>query len=77
MLLVTDAIAAMGMPPGRYTLGEQTVNTTRSEARLADGTLAGSVLRLDAAVRTMVQRAGCPARATLCSHPPELTGRIL
>jgi N-acetylglucosamine-6-phosphate deacetylase len=72
MLLVTDAIAALGMPPGQYLLGEKTVGTTRTEARLADGTLAGSMLRLDAAVRTLVQRAGCPLRdaVTMASATP-------
>ncbi len=64
LMLVTDAIGAMGMPPGSYPLGERQVRTTRREARLPDGTLAGSMLTLDTAVRTMVQQAGCsPAHA--------------
>ena len=49
--LVTDMIAGAGLGPGDYELGGQTVQVDAVTARLADGTLAGSVLTLDAAVR--------------------------
>ncbi len=55
--LVTDASAAAGMPPGRYQLGGKTVEVGQGEdqaPRLADGTLAGSSLRMDQAVATAV-----------------------
>jgi len=77
VVLVTDAIAAMGMPPGSYTLGERQVLSTRREARLVDGTLAGSVLTLDQALRAMVQLGGCPlplAVAMVTSTPARLLG---
>jgi N-acetylglucosamine-6-phosphate deacetylase len=77
LMLVTDAIAAMGMPPGVYPLGARQVRTTRHEARLADGTLAGSMLTLDGAVRGMVQRGGCPlpdAVAMTTEVPARLLG---
>jgi N-acetylglucosamine-6-phosphate deacetylase len=55
VILVTDAIAAAGMEPGAYvlagipvTLGEDGV------PRNADGTIAGSALTLDQAVRNMI-----------------------
>lgn len=53
--LVTDMMAAAGMPPGRYALGGQDVMVDRASARLVDGTLAGSLLTMDRAVRNMVQ----------------------
>lgn len=53
--LVTDMMAAAGMPPGRYALGGQDVIVDRVSARLADGTLAGSLLTMDQAVRNMVR----------------------
>jgi len=53
--LVTDATAAAGMPPGRYRLGGEAIEL-RAEGvpRRADGTVAGSVLRLDQAVANLV-----------------------
>jgi N-acetylglucosamine-6-phosphate deacetylase len=54
LCLVSDSIAAGQMGDGEYTLGGQSVIVTGSQARLADGTLAGSVLTMDAAVRNLV-----------------------
>ena len=62
--LVTDMMAAAGMPPGTYPLGDQLVTTDGVSARLPDGTLAGATLRMDAAVRNMVAWTGAsPADA--------------
>jgi N-acetylglucosamine-6-phosphate deacetylase len=62
--LVTDAIAAAGAPPGRYQLAGIEVISDGTSARLIDGTLAGSTLTLDAAVRNMVGLTGAtPAEA--------------
>lgn len=75
--LVTDAMAAMGMPPGRYVIGDQDVSVDESTARLADGTLAGSILRMDEAVRNMVNFTGCsPAQAVRMASttPAEVLG---
>lgn len=58
--LITDAMRAKGMPDGESELGGQKVFVKNGEARLADGTLAGSVLRMNAAVRNMVLKAGVP-----------------
>jgi N-acetylglucosamine-6-phosphate deacetylase len=51
--LVSDMMAAAGMPPGRYQLGGQAVEVDATTARLADDTLAGAVLTLDKGVRNM------------------------
>jgi N-acetylglucosamine-6-phosphate deacetylase len=53
--LVTDMMAAAGMPPGTYALSGQQVIVDGTSARLADGTLAGSLLTMDEAVRNMVR----------------------
>lgn len=53
--LVTDMMAAAGMLPGTYALGDQQVIVDGTSARLADGTLAGSLLTMDQAVRNMVR----------------------
>jgi N-acetylglucosamine-6-phosphate deacetylase len=54
--LVTDAVAALGMPPGRYVLGGDVLDLApgRPPLRL-DGTIGGSTLRLDEAVANAVQ----------------------
>jgi len=49
--LITDSIAAAGLPDGEYEFEEQHVFVRDQQARLADGTLAGSTLTLDEAVR--------------------------
>ena len=51
---VTDSTAATGMPDGDYKLGRQTVTKCMGGVRLADGTLAGSTLTMDQAVRNLV-----------------------
>ena len=51
---VSDATAATGMPDGAYPLGRQTVHKCLGGVRLADGTLAGSTLTMDLALRNLV-----------------------
>lgn len=53
--LVTDAVAALGSPPGPLKLGDlaAAVSPTDGTVRLPDGTLAGSTLSLDRAVRNL------------------------
>jgi N-acetylglucosamine-6-phosphate deacetylase len=54
--LVTDAMAAAGMPDGEYDLGGQVVSVSGGVARLAvSGNIAGSTLTMDAALRRTVQ----------------------
>ena len=56
--VVTDAMAAMGMPPGTYRLGDADVTVADSTARLSDGTLAGCVVSLDTALRLLMAFTG-------------------
>ena len=51
---VTDAVAAAGMKDGHYTLGSRTVEKRGDAVYLADGTLAGSALTMDRALRNLV-----------------------
>ncbi len=59
--LVSDAMAGAGASDGTYPFGGARVTVRDGQARLADGTLAGSVLTLDRAVR-VAAAAGIPAR---------------
>jgi len=58
IILITDAMRATSKPEGTYNLGGQEVIVAKGQARLKDGTLAGSVLTLDEAVRNMVNIVG-------------------
>jgi len=59
--LITDAMAASGMPEGTYTLGGRDVVVAGRTARLADGgSIAGGVATLLEVVRWCVQEAGVP-----------------
>ena len=51
---VTDSTAATGMPDGEYMLGRHTVQKCMGGVRLPDGTLAGSTLTMDQALRNLV-----------------------
>ena len=58
--LITDAMDAAGMPDGTYDLGGQAVTVRDRAARLVrDGSIAGSTLTMDAALRNAVT-AGIP-----------------
>ncbi len=80
-LLVTDATAAAGMPPGPLTLGPADAVLCGTMVRLASepGTLAGSALTMDAAVRHAVGRAHLPLESALraaSSVPAQLVRRF-
>lgn len=77
---VTDATAAAGMPDGTYPLGRQLVHKCQGGVRLADGTLAGSTLTMDQALRNLVQiglslQEASRRTATLAADHLELTDR--
>ena len=59
LMLITDAMRAKGLPPGVYDLGGQDVQVTKKDARLADGTLAGSILTMDRAIQHVQSITGC------------------
>ncbi len=54
IILITDSMRAKYMPEGESELGGQTVYIKDNEARLADGTLAGSILKMNDAVKNMM-----------------------
>jgi N-acetylglucosamine-6-phosphate deacetylase len=54
LFCVTDSTAATGMPDGEYRLGRHRVTKCLGGVRLADGTLAGSTLTMDQALRNLV-----------------------
>jgi N-acetylglucosamine-6-phosphate deacetylase len=62
LILITDSIRAKGLENGTYDLGGQDVSVKNGEARLEDGTLAGSVLRMEDAVRNVMEYSGCTLR---------------
>jgi N-acetylglucosamine-6-phosphate deacetylase len=78
--LVTDAAACAGMPPGRYLLGERPITLPPGDGIppvRPDGTLAGSALRMDAAVANMVAAGAGLADAVAAATriPADLIGR--
>jgi N-acetylglucosamine-6-phosphate deacetylase len=54
-ILVTDGIAAAGLGDGAYSLAGEAIEVRDSVASLPDGTLAGSVVTMDRAVRNVVR----------------------
>ena len=56
--IVTDAMAALGMPHGSFRLADREVTVDDTGPRLPDGLLAGSILRLDAGVRNLAAATG-------------------
>lgn len=64
-LLITDAMAATGMPDGDYRLGANLVQVRGGVARLEGGALAGSTLTMDRAVYNMVRVVGVPEEDAL------------
>ena len=58
VILVTDAIRAAGLPEGDYMLDERAVRIKNGAVRLADGTLAGSVLTMERALQNVCAATG-------------------
>lgn len=54
IVIVSDMMAATGLGPGVYTLATKQVTVDDTSARLDDGTLAGSILTMDQALRNLV-----------------------
>lgn len=63
ILLVTDSVRAKGLSDGKYELGGQEVFKTGNEVRLASGSLAGSVLPMNNAVKNFADFIVNPAYA--------------
>lgn len=65
LYLVTDAVAALGMPNGLLRLGATEVTVDDRGVRLGDGTLAGSNAPLDRAVANLMAYTGCDIAAAV------------
>ncbi len=71
-VLVSDAVAAMGLGAGEHQLGGRTVTADHNSVRTPDGTLAGTNLTMDAAVRNLMAftDADLPAALQAASATP-------
>lgn len=58
LFLVTDALAGLGMPPGRYIVAGRDYVSDGILGFLLDGTLTGSLLPLNLALRNLVEEVG-------------------
>ena len=79
MVLVTDAMAALGLDAAQTRLGDATVFIDETGVRNRDGILAGSNLKLDQAVRNLIEFTGCtPAEAisTVTRNPATALGIV-
>jgi N-acetylglucosamine-6-phosphate deacetylase len=56
--IVSDMMSAAGLPSGTFQIGRRDVTVAGDSVTLPDGTLAGSVLTMDRAVRNLVEWAG-------------------
>jgi N-acetylglucosamine-6-phosphate deacetylase len=75
--LVTDAIAAAGLEPHDSRLGDQVVHVRSGQARLPDGTLAGSLLTMNRALANLIAAGASLADAVHAASrvPAMLIGR--
>lgn len=77
LLLISDAVAPAGLPEGVYVLFGEQVRVEQGIPRLPDGTLAGSTLTLDRAVKNFLECTGCSLpEAVRCAtlNPARLLG---
>ncbi|MDR6414619.1 N-acetylglucosamine-6-phosphate deacetylase [Pseudarthrobacter sulfonivorans] len=77
VVLVTDSMAATGLPDGHYELGPQSVSVSGAVARLSDGTLAGGTATLLDVVRRTIDAGVEPAAAVKAATavPAAIIGR--
>ena len=77
LVLITDCTRAGGLGDGEYTLGGQPIFVRGIACRLADGTIAGSVLKMNEAVRNYRIHTAAPLyEAVACAslHPAASVG---
>jgi N-acetylglucosamine-6-phosphate deacetylase len=79
-VLITDAAAPAGCPPGRYQLGEQAVELTADNRVMLVGQerLAGSALRMDRGVENLMRIAGLslPDAVSMATTNAARAGRV-
>ncbi|CAN7616895.1 N-acetylglucosamine-6-phosphate deacetylase [Peribacillus frigoritolerans] len=59
MILITDSLRAKWLEKGTYDLGGQPVNVDETKATLSDGTLAGSILKMNDAIKNTMEYTHC------------------
>jgi len=76
LILVTDALAGLGMEPGRFELAGTQVDSDGIVGRRSDGVISGSLLPLDAAVGNLVRAGISPENALRAAtlNPARLLG---
>lgn len=67
VILITDSMRATGLKPGEYELGKLKVIVDETSARLEDGTLAGSILTMDQAIKNAISITGLSLKEVLRS----------
>lgn len=65
LVLITDCTRAGGMPDGEYSLGGQPIFLHGIQCLLADGTIAGSVLKLNLAIRNVLEHTSLPVETVV------------
>ncbi|CAN5625816.1 N-acetylglucosamine-6-phosphate deacetylase [soil metagenome] len=76
--VITDSIGAAGLADGSYDFAGRGVTVADGAARLSDGALAGSVITMDQALRTLVDVVGVSLGAAVVSvseTPARILGR--
>ena len=80
LVLITDAMAGMGLPPGTFALAGKSVDVTDHGAFLTGtDTIAGSVVTLDSCVRKLIEYTGCSVVEALedaTLHPAQALGIV-
>ncbi|KAH3843348.1 N-acetylglucosamine-6-phosphate deacetylase-like [Dreissena polymorpha] len=78
MILITDAISAMGLPTGKHHLGNQSIEIQGKRATIAGtNTLCGSIAKMDYCVRNLLKNADCGPEFALEAaslHPAQALG---
>ena len=75
LVLITDSLEAAGLADGKYLLGNQDVFVKNGEARLASGTLAGSIVCMNTAVKNAYEHLGLSLNeaVNLASYNPAMS----
>jgi N-acetylglucosamine-6-phosphate deacetylase len=77
LILVSDSLSGAGMPDGNYRLGNFTVHVAGGVCRTVEGSLAGSTIMLDAALRNLSSYTGLSYKECLpcvTSNPARILG---
>ena len=67
LVTVTDAIFALGMPPGKYKLTDFEITVDEEKVTIADGTLAGSIVTQQESLRNLKKWTECSLKDAVCT----------